>query len=883
MTRRLFRFPWRSRADIRRDVDAEFQFHLDARTEELIASGLSADEARRRAVADFGDITDARRYIHHIDRQTEAAHRRRDFVGEFRQDVGYAMRKLRRSPGFTLVAVLTLALGIGANTAIFSVVNGVLFRPLPFPRPEQLLKVWSANPSAGMLQASVSPVDLDDWRAQRKQVADIGGFWYAAGGSGIDLTGLGDPQRLSAVFFTPGFFSTLGVIPPRGRLPREDEMVRGGPDKVILLTHAFWQRQFGGSAEVINAHLTLGGNPYLVLGVLPPTFRYPAGDVDVYVPYSTIPDDAIPRIRPVRILEVVARMGDGVSIEAADAELDAIAARIASEYPDNAAWAATTTLPLRDAVTGDVRGGLLLLLGAVAFVLLIACVNVASLLLARATARSREIAVRAALGAGRGRIVRQLLTESTVLSLTGGLVGLAVGIGGTRALLALSAGQLPRGADVRIDGFVLLFTLGVSLTTGLLFGLVPALRASAGNLQAALRAGGRGMAGDGGNRLRHGLVITEVALAMMLVVGGGLMTRSFVSLLRVDPGFRPDSLLVLNFTLSTSRHADYRQVYQQILEAVRAVPGVTAAGVMKDAPLRGTGERNGFTLPGMVVPEGTDSPTAQVLHVSDGVFRAIGARMIDGREFTPADRRDAPLVIVVNEAFARQWFPGERATGKHILLGDTRVEIIGVVNDIRQRAMATPAEPTFYLHVQQNGRVRMNVMARTRGEPLAMTAALRDAVWSVDRQQPITSVFTFDEAMNDSLARPRLLTVLLGIFGVLGLLLGAIGLYGVLSYLVNQRQRDIGVRLALGARPGDVLQMVVRRGLVLATIGVTIGVVGSLALGRFLAGVLYDVEPTDPVTLLGVTTVLLGVAALASWLPARRAARVDPVVTLREE
>ena len=879
--RRLFRLPWRSSAAIRRDVDAEFEFHLDARTDALIATGLSPAQARRQALAEFGDMTEARQYIRHLDRRTEAAHRRKDLVGEFRQDIVYALRKLRRSPGFTLVAVLTLALGVGANTAIFSVVNGVLFRPLPFPRPEQLLKVWSANPSAGLTQGSVSPVDLDDWRAQRSQVADIGGFWYAAGGSGIDLTGQGDPQRLSAVFFTPGFFNTLGTLPLRGRLPRNEEMVRGGPDKVILLTHAFWQRQFGGAADVVNSHLTLGGNPYLVLGILPPTFRFPAAEVDVYVPYSTIPDESIPRIRPVRILEVVARTGPGVSLEAATTELNAIAARLAQQYPEDAAWGAVTTLPLRDALTGDVRGGLLLLLGAVAFVLLIACVNVASLLLARATARGREIAVRAALGAGRGRIVRQLLTESTVLALAGGIVGLAVGIGGTRALLALSAGQLPRGADVHVDASVLVFTLIISVVTGLLFGLVPALRASSGNLQSALRAGGRGVA-DGGNRLRHGLVIAEVALAMMLVVGGGLMTRSFISLLRVDPGFQPDQLLVLNFTLSSTRHADYRQVYQQILETTRAVPGVVAAGVMKDAPLRGTGERNGFTLPGMVIAAGEESPTASVLHVSDGVFRAIGARMIEGREFTPEDRADAPPVTVVNEAFARQWFPGQRAVGKHIVLGRP-VEIVGVVNDIQQRAMGAPAEPTFYLHVHQNGRVRMNLMVRTRGEPLAMTGTLREAVWSVDRQQPITSVFTFDDAMNESLARPRLLTVLLGIFGVLGLLLGALGLYGVLSYLVNQRQRDIGVRLALGARPGDVLQMVVKRGLTLAAVGVAIGVVGALTLGRFLSWVLYDVQPTDPLTLVAVTTVLLAVAALASWLPARRAARVDPVVTLREE
>jgi predicted permease len=389
--------------------------------------------------------------------------------------------------------------------------------------------------------------------------------------------------------------------------------------------------------------------------------------------------------------------------------------------------------------------------------------------------------------------------------------------------------------------------------------------------------------GDGGNRLRQGLVIAEVALAMMLVVGGGLMIRSFIALLRVDPGFQPDRLLVLNFTLSSARHENYQLVYQQILERVRAVPGVIAAGVMKDAPFRGTGERNGFTRPGMVVPAGTEPPTASVLHVSDGVFAAIGARLITGREFTPRDSRDAPPVVIVNEAFARQWFPGEQPVGQYVMFGPRRAEIIGLVNDIRQRSMGTAAEPTLYVHVQQNGRVRMNILVRTRGEPLGMTGALREAVWSVDRQQPITSVFTFDEAMRESLARPRLLTVLLGIFGGLGLLLGAVGLYGVLAYVVSQRQRDIGVRLALGARPGAVLQMVVRRGLGLALAGVVVGVAGSLAMGQVLSTVLYDVKPRDPLTLLAVTSVLLAVAAFASWIPARRASRVDPVVTLREE
>jgi putative ABC transport system permease protein len=799
--------------------------------------------------------------------------------------VVYALRKLRRSPGFTLTAVLTLALGIGANTAIFSVVNGVLFRALPLPRPDQLYQVWSAKPTDVTMRGSVSPVDLDDWRAQRSVLRDLGGFWYAAGGSGIDLLGQGDPQRLSAVFATDGLFPALGVTPELGRLPRDDEMVRGGPDRVVVLTHAFWQRQFGGSPSVIGTSLSLGGEPFLVLGVLPRNFRYPAADVDVWVPYSTIPDDAIPRLRGVRILDVVARARDGVSQAQVAAEMNTITSRLATEYREDATWGAATVVPLHDALTGDVRTGLLVLLGAVAFVLLIACVNVASLLLARATARGREIAVRAALGASRGRVVRQLLTESFVLAMAGGLAGMAVAVAGIRMLLTLGAEQLPAQSDIRLDTGVLVFALGVSVITGLLFGLVPALRSSSADLQGDLRAGGRGMTGSGSaHRLRDGLVVAEVALAMVLVIGGGLMTRSFLRLLAVDPGFRPDHALVLDFTLSTSRHEHFLQTYQQIVEKARAVPGVVAAGSIKDAPMRGVGERAGFTLPGMVIPPGESQPTAPILHVSDGIFRALGARMLEGREFAWTDRDSTPLVVVVNQAFEKRWFPGERALGKKVLLGGRiPVEVVGVVNDIRQRAVAEPAVPTIYVHVLQNGRVRMNLVVRTRGDPMAMAGALREAVWSVDRSQPITAVFTLEDVMGDALANPRLLAVLLGIFGFLGLVLGALGLYGVLAYLVTQRQREIGVRLALGANRRQVLRMIVGRGLLLTVSGVAIGVVGALALGRILNGVLYGVSPNDPATIAVVVTVLLSVAALASWVPARRAASVDPVLTLREE
>lgn len=883
--RRAFQHPSRTSRTIDRDVDEELEFHLRARTEELIALGHTPDEARAIALRSFGDLHEARRDISHIDRRNERTRQRRDLMSELRQDIGYAIRKLRSAPAFAITAILTLAIGVGANTAIFSVVNGVLFRPLPFPNEAQLYQVWSSNPSGGLNEAGVSALDLEDWRAQRKMIADLGGYWYAAGGSGIDLTGQGEPQRLSGVFVEPGFFSTLGVMPQLGRLPRNDELVRGGRDRIAVLSHSFWQRQFGGATDIAGKSLTLGGESYEILGVMPSSFRYPAEDVEIYVPLSTVPDHAIPRIRPVRLLEVVARARDGVTQEQIHAELTTIASRLATQYPgDDGAWTGVAVKPLRDAITGNVRVGLLVLLAAVGFVLLLTCVNVASLLLARATTREREIAVRLALGASRGRVVRQLLTESVVLAIISGVAGLAVAFGGVKLLVSLSAGQLPRGTEISMDAVTLGYALLISILTGVLFGLVPAMRSSSTDLQQTLRAGGRGVATGSATRLRYGLVISEVALSMILVVGGGLMTRSFLTLLKVDPGFRPENLIVLNFTLSYERHPNYRLLYQQMLESVRRVPGVVAAGSIKDAPLRGVGERANFIKPGTTLLPGQEPPSVAMLNVSEGFFHALGAKLIEGREFTLDDREGGPLVLVVNEALAREWFPGEQAVGKTLSFGGDRVAtIVGVVGDIRQRSMAEPGAPTVYLHEMQAPRVRMNLVVRTVAPPLSMVGVLRDAIHAVDRDQPITAVFTYDEAMHDALARPRLLTVLLGVFGVIGLTLGALGLYGVLAYLVSQRQREIGVRLALGAPPESVLRMIVGRGVALTSAGIVIGAALALALGRYMSSVLYGVAPTDPLTMLLVTLVLLSAALLASWIPARRAARVDPAITLREE
>jgi predicted permease len=545
-------------------------------------------------------------------------------------------------------------------------------------------------------------------------------------------------------------------------------------------------------------------------------------------------------------------------------------------------------------MTGAVRDGLLVLFGAVGLVLLMAAVNVAALQVARAAGRGRELAVRLALGARRGRLVRQLLTESLVLAALGCGAGVAVAYGLLRGLLSLAADQLPRAAEVGVDLTAVAFAVGVSLLAGLVFGVAPALRALRSDPQQALSAGSRGAAGSHTHGLRHGLVVVEVAVAMMLVVGAGLMSRSFVALLNVDPGFQPEGLVAVQFTIASERHEaasnpgpighrGYMNFYREAIDRVRALPGVESAAAVKHAPFRGNGERNQFTIPTRPVPAGEDAPTASVIHVSDGYFSTIGARIMAGREFTPQDRAGAPFVIVVNDSFARQYFPGESVVGQNVRIGAAAVEIVGVVNDIRQVSMRDDARPTIYLSNLQNGRIQTTIVARTDGDPLALAPAIRRAIWSLDADQAIADVFTFDDAMGTALAQPRLLLVLLGSFGVVGLLLGALGIYGVLSALVNQRQREIGVRIALGARPADVQRMVIRRGLLLTLGGIAIGMTGAWMLTRFLAAVLYGIEPTDPMTFGGVAAVLTLAALLASWLPALRAARVDPVEALRAE
>ncbi|HEX8825043.1 MAG TPA: ABC transporter permease [Archangium sp.] len=882
--KRLLRLVIRPRA-VEQDVDEELRFHLEMRAETLERRGLSPAEARAAAEREFGDVAGVREECVRIGHEREREMKRSRLWEALVQDVRYAVRTLWHSPGFTLVAVLTLALGIGATTSIFSVVRGVLLRPLPFHEPERLVRIWQASPAQSDLKGAVSSVDYLDWKARQRSFDDMGAWYYAEGMTGVDLSGEGEPERLPTTYVEDGFFSTLGVNPQLGRTLQADEH-QPGRDAVVVISHGFWQRRFGGERAILGRSLTLGGVPHTVVGVMPPGFTFPSERVDVWLTTSHIGESGIPRVRQNRWQSVVARLKPGVTLEAARTEMNGVARQLAEEYPaSNFQSNAATVLPLHEAVTGDVRVGLLVLLGAVGFLLLIACVNVANLLLARSSVRERELAVRAALGAGPLRLVGQLLTESLVLAVLGGALGVGLAVWGTDALAALSSKQLPRLQEVRVDGAVLAFASAATLFTGVLFGLLPALRAGSPQLAPVLKASGRGLTGGGGARLRGALVVTEVALAVVLAAGAGLAVRSLASLLSVDPGFRPEGAVVVSFSVPEAHRGPLLPQYlREVLERVRAVPGVQVAATAKHLPLENVGESQPVVITGQPLANPADAPRANFLHVSTDYFRAMGIPLLQGRAFADTDSGEAPFVLVVSQSFARRFFPGEDAVGRMLQYGNRQAPIVGVVGDVRQRSLSEPAEPMAYIHVLHNGRGHVDLIVRGQGgASLGLATSVRQALWSVNPSQSIIRITTLEEVVGEAVARPKLIAALLGLFAALSLGLGAVGIYGVLAYTVSQRQREIGVRLALGARPPEVLRMVLRSGMKLAGLGIALGVLGALALARVMASLLYGVTAHDPLTFAAVVVLLLGVALVACLVPARRAMRVDPAITLRGE
>jgi putative ABC transport system permease protein len=805
-------------------------------------------------------------------------------MGNLLQDIRYALRTLAKTPAFTLTVVLVLALGIGANSTIFSVVNGVLLRPLPYPEPGRLVMIWEDYQRVGgPAREWTNPADFNDWRTMSASFAEM----FAANDWSPTLTGEGEPELLNAAVATQGMFATLGVQPALGRGFREEED-KPGAARVVLLSDGLWKRRFGGRPEAIGRVLMLSGNAATIIGVMPAGFRFPVvSNAEIWSPMQAAPTSG----RGGAFVRVVGRLKPGVELASAQAEMDTIAARIARANPETNNKIGVTLVGLQTDMARPVREALLVLLGAVGFVLLIACANVANLLLARATARQREIAIRVALGASRARLARQLLTESLLLSGAGAALGLTLAWWGADWLAAGDPAGLAQSFDLRVDYSVAAFALVLALGTGLLFGLAPAMQAVRTGPNEALQEGARGSSGRS-NRVRSALVVAEVALSLVLLVGAGLLLKSFASLLRTSPGFNPQNVLTVSLTLPQVKYpeaAQSAQFYSRLLERVRAMPGVRAVAAINNLPLGGTNSDTNFVIEGRPAPRQGEMQGAWFSPVTTGYFQAMNIPVLQGRPLDERDHSQAPLAVVINEAMARRYWPGESPIGKRIGTGrrsptaPTWWQVVGVVGNVRAFTMESDEPPTFYIaHAQRPAR-RMNLVIRTAGDPLALAPALRSAVWELDRDLAVPSIATLDAVVGSSLAQRRFIMVLLAGFSAVALVMAAVGLYGVMAYIVTQRTNEIGIRMALGAQPRDVLALVLRQGMTLAGLGVAIGVALALAVARSMESLVYDTSPRDPATIAAITATLALAALAACYIPARRAARVDPLVALRHE
>ena len=795
------------------------------------------------------------------------------------QDVRYALRSLRRHPVFAFTAILTLALGIGANTAIFSAVNGVLLRPLPYPEPDRLLTIWGHQASIGRETASLP--DFLDWRKARS----FSGMAAWANAS-FTVTGTGEPQVVTGAQVTPNYFRVLGVTVPRGRDFRDAEEQDGG--RVAVLSQGYWQRAYGGRAEVVGRQITLNGTPYTIVGVGARGLALPE-EVDVWTPLQI--DATLGRRND--FLQVIGRLAPGVTPQAAGAELATIARRLEAQYPNsNAGWG-VELIGLQERMVGEIRPALLVFMGAVGLVLLIVCANVANLMLARVAAREREVTIRAALGASRRRLVRQLLTESVLLALAGGVLGLGLAVWGVSALRALDASTLPRLNEVHLDGGALAFALLLSVGTGLLFGVVPAIRVLGFDLRGGLAEGGRGLSGArAGARTRTALVLAEVALASVLLVGAALLLRSFVGLQRVDPGFTTQGILTARVTLPRARYDDPpRQVAfaDALLERARALPGVSSASLSTNAPVDEGMSYWAIAVAGVEPPPPEVVQDAVVYRTSPEFFRTFGLPLIHGRLFEAGDRGESTPVAIVSQSLARRYWPGRDPVGSRLTFGDpadsatTWMTVVGVVGDVRQEGAVSPAYPQIYVPFAQVSSRSMVVALRTGRDPLALVPALKQALASVDPNLALSRVTTMQQRLANTLARPRVNALLLAAFAATALILAALGIYGVIAYSVVQRTREMGIRVALGARAEDVLGMVMRQGLTPVLIGLALGL-GAAAVGsRVLRSLLYGVAATDLATYAAVAAFLAAVAVAASYVPARRAAHSDPMTALRTE
>lgn len=800
------------------------------------------------------------------------------------QDIRFALRQLRKSPGFTAVAVIALALGIASTTAIFSVVDVVLLHPLPYPESNRIVSVSETARSSGELWFNSSPANYQDWATQNHV------FSRMAAGRGwqCNLADGDRPERIRATMTTASFFPLFGTRPLLGRsLLAEDE--QSGRDHVVVLSHGLWKRRYGANRALVGQNITLDSQPYTVIGVMPPNFS-PDEYGELWVPspwgvptHPLSPSQDPRQMRDRNYLDVWAHLKPGITLQQASSEMNAIAGRLEKQYPDANDDVGVRLIRLQDSLVGDIRPVLFVLLAAVAFVLLIGCANVANLLLARATMRAREVSIRAAMGATRARLTRQLLTESVLLALCGGALGVLLAAWAVPALLTLSPSDISNFNNIGLNQEVLAFSVALSVLSGILFGLAPALQASSTSLNSSLREGERGSSGGRG-RIRSALVISEVGLSLVLLVGAGLLIKSFSRLMHIDPGFDPEHLLVFGVGLpSSAGPAQQDAFYKQVIDRLQALPGVQSAGAVSRLPLVGGNSSRSFTIPG----SDRKDYLADIQVSTPSYFHTMRIPLLQGRNFTAHDDGTAPGVAVVNQVFAQNFFSGQDPIGKFITNfgpASEKLQIVGVVGNVRQRTLESSPHPAIYLAFGQAHWPSAVMAVRTlASDPTALTSAAQNAVWSVDKNVPLDKVRTMEQVITDSALRRKFTMLLLTIFAGLAMLLAAIGLYGVMAYSVSQRTREIGIRMALGAQRHDVLKLVVKQGMSLAGVGVVLGIAVSLGLTRLIAGLLFGVSATDPVTFILVGLGLASVALLANYVPARRAAKVDPMVALRYE
>jgi putative ABC transport system permease protein len=868
---------WRAlihKQELENELDEELQYHLERDIEQNVRSGMSPEAARYAALRAFGGV----------DQSKEECRDARGvaLLDNLWRDVKYSVRVLLKSYAFTIVVVLTLALGIGANTAIFSFANGILLRPLPYPESDRLVVLNETALKRGIDSMSVSFPNYLDWREQNKVFEGIGVYW---GTNRFSLIGAGEPVELRGSRISHGLFEVLRVAPQLGRTISADED-RPEEDAVVILGHNLWQRSFGGDPNIVGRKIMISNLPRTVIGVMPPGFRFPEVS-DLWVPLALTPQLFT---RNDHGLSAIGRLKDGVSITEAQAEMNTIAARVEQENPVTNEGLGVTVTSLHQNLSADYREGLLILLGVVGFVLLVACVNVANLMLGRATARQKEFALRAALGAGRWQIMRQLFIESLLLAIIGGALGYALSVWALQLLLGAIPFQLPFWMYFGLDLRVLGFTIAITLLTALIFGAIPALHTSRLDLNDTLKEGGRGMIGVQGYS-RNLLVVTEIALSLVLLVGAGLMIQSFLRLQRVDVGLDAKNVLTMSLQLPQTkyREADQRTAFfKKLLERIQSLPGVQGASTTATLPLSGGGWGRSVTVEGYPVLSVGQAPMIQHTVVTPGYFRVMGIRMLSGRDFTDADNKDAPKVTIVDERFAREYWPNDNPIGKRIRFGPPEDNepwhtIIGVVGAVRHQRMQEDTRKSVYLPHQQIPVNGSRLVTRTSTEPKDLVSAIRREITQLDSDLPVSTVATMEEVIAESIWQPRLYATLFGVFAGGALILALIGIYGVMAFLVQTRTHEIGVRMALGATARDVFKLIVGRGMKLTAIGVLLGIGGAVALTRLMHGLLFNTSATDPMTFLLLSLMLALAAFFACYIPARRASKVDPLVALRYE